>query len=171
MALQKINKGKYMFKNCDKCCAVVNLIDKVRDILKDVFLLVIRLYWGWNFFLAGKGKFQNFDRTVGFFKSINIPMPEVNVVLAAGAETLGGLLLVVGLCSRLVPIPLIFTMIVAYLTAHSEELSKIFSETDKFLGASPFLYMYACIIIFLFGNGKFSLEYFLCKKCESSCKA
>ena len=41
----------------------VSLVSK----LQSPFLLIIRLYWGWQFFLTGKGKLMNLDRTAGFF--------------------------------------------------------------------------------------------------------
>ena len=32
-------------------------------LLRPLFLLIIRLYWGWQFFLTGKGKLTHLDRT------------------------------------------------------------------------------------------------------------
>lgn len=126
--------------------------------MQSVFLLVIRMYWGWQFFQAGFGKFMNFEKVVGFFASLNIPMPAINAVMAAGTEMVGGLLLLAGLGSRLITVPLIFTMAVAYFTAHNAELLGLFSDPDKFFGAAPFLYLYACVIVLLFGPGKISLD-------------
>jgi putative oxidoreductase len=59
---------------------------------QDLFLLAIRVYWGWQFFQTGKGKLMNFDRTVEFFTSLNIPLPAVNAAMAGTVECLGGLL-------------------------------------------------------------------------------
>jgi putative oxidoreductase len=128
--------------------------------LRDLFLLAVRIVWGWGFFQAGLGKFKNFDRTTGFFQSPGIPFPEVNAALAASTELLGGLLLLIGLGARVIPVPLIVTMIVAYATAHREELSALlaFPELDPFLQAPPFLFMMAALIIFLFGAGRVSLD-------------
>src|SRR5580693_932377 len=47
----------------------VSLVSK----LQSPFLLIIRLYWGWHFFLTGKGKLMNLDRTAGFFATLHIP--------------------------------------------------------------------------------------------------
>lgn len=69
---------------------------------------------------------------------------------------IGGILMIVGFLPRLTMIPLIFTMIVAYLTAHNEELFSIFTNTEKFLSAPPFLFMFASFIILIFGAGKYS---------------
>ena len=58
-------------------------------------------------------------------------------------------------------VPLVFTMIIAYSTAHTEELSAIFSDPDRFLGAAPFLFMFASLIVLVFGAGKYSLDNFI----------
>jgi putative oxidoreductase len=132
----------------------VSLISK----LQSPFLLIIRLYWGWQFFLTGKGKLMNLDRTAGFFASLNIPMPKLNAILAGSTECFGGLLLLLGLGSRIATVPLIFTMIIAYVTADSDKIKGIFSNPDAFVTAAPFLFMLTAIIVLIFGPGVFSLD-------------
>ncbi len=132
----------------------VNLISK----LQSPFLLIIRLYWGWQFFLTGKGKLMNLDRTAGFFASLHIPMPKVNAIMAGSTECFGGLLLLLGLGSRIATVPLIFTMIIAYVTADSDKIKGIFSNPDAFVTAAPFLFMLTAIIVLIFGPGVFSLD-------------
>ncbi len=126
--------------------------------VQPVFLLVIRLYWGWAFFLTGKGKLLNLEKTTGFFSSLDLPLPKLNAIMAGSTECVGGLLLMVGLGSRLTSAALIFTMSVAYATAHREELGQIFSDTDKFTEAAPFLFLLASVIVFAFGPGKLSAD-------------
>jgi putative oxidoreductase len=140
------------------------LLATLADWLQPVLLLVIRLWWGWSFFLTGKGKLLNLDKTAAFFTDLNIPFPKLNAILAGSTECVGGLLLLVGLGSRLVSVPLMFTMIVAYATADKEALHAIFSDPDKFTGATPFLFFFACLIVFVFGPGKLSLDALLFKK-------
>src|ERR1017187_4327826 len=103
--------------------------------LQSPFLLIIRLYWGWQFFLTGKGKLLNLDRTAAYFATLNIPAPKLNAIMAGSTECFGGLLLLLGLGSRIVTVPLIFTMIVAYLTAESEAAHALFRNPDKFVTA------------------------------------
>jgi putative oxidoreductase len=126
--------------------------------LQSLFLLIIRLYWGWQFFLTGKGKLMNLDRTANFFASLNIPLPKLNAILAGSTECFGGMLLLLGLGSRIVTVPLIFTMIIAYATADSDKIKGIFSNPDAFVTATPFLFMLTAIIVLLFGPGVFSLD-------------
>ncbi len=132
-------------------------------------LLLLRLYWGWQFFQTGKGKLMNLDKTADFFQSLNIPMPKLNAIMAGSTECFGGLLLLVGLGSRLVSIPLMFTMIVAYLTADLDKVKNLFGEPDNFVTAAPFLFLLVSALVFVFGPGVFSVDYVIKKKL--ACKA
>lgn len=128
------------------------------DRLQPLLLLALRLYWGWQFFLTGRGKLLNIDRTAGFFESIDIPLPLANAYAAGVTECLGGLLLLLGLGSRVAAFPLIVTMMVAYATAHREQLMSIFSNPDAFATAPPFLFLLASLIVLVFGPGPLSLD-------------
>ncbi|MEK7951321.1 DoxX family protein [Luteolibacter soli] len=127
-------------------------------------LLAIRLYWGWEFFLTGKGKLANLEQTADFFKGLSIPFPTMNAVLAGTTECAGGLLLLAGLASRVVAVPLIFTMVVAYLTADMEAVKGIFSDPDSFVSAAPFLFLLASLLVLVFGPGVFSLDHLIARK-------
>jgi putative oxidoreductase len=140
------------------------LLVRGAKLLQSPVLLALRLYWGWQFFVTGRGHLENLGKTTDFFQSLHIPFPKFNACLAGGTECVGGLLLLVGLGSRLISIPLIFTMIIAYVTAESDSLKQIFSDPDKFVSATPFLFMLACVIILAFGPGVFSLDWLIEKK-------
>jgi len=137
---------------------------KINPYLRDILLLAIRLQWGTGFFFTGRGKLMNLDRTAEYFASLGIPMAREQAITAGCTELLGGLLLALGLGSKIVPLPLIATMCVAYLTAHREELMGIFSNPDGFLEAAPFLFLLASILVFVFGPGRISLDYFLSRR-------
>lgn len=126
--------------------------------LRSPLLLLIRLYWGWSFFQTGLGKLRNLERTTAFFASLHIPAPQLNAIAAATVECGGGLLLLLGLATRPICVPLTGVMLVAYATADNEALRAIFTDTDKFTSASPFLFLYAVVILFAFGPGRLSLD-------------
>jgi putative oxidoreductase len=126
--------------------------------LQPVFLLIIRLYWGWQFHVTGMGKLTAITKVTGYFQSLGIPFPAFNAYLAGSTECFGGLLLLLGLGCRVTTIPLIITMIVAYLTASPDAVKNIFSKPDDFVTADPFLFLLAAVIIFLFGPGPLSLD-------------
>ena len=126
--------------------------------LQSPLLLVLRLYFGWQFFQTGRGKLLHLDKIAGYFATLHIPMPKLNAALAGTTECFGGLLLLLGLGSRIFTIPLIFTMIVAYLTADTDAVKSIFSKPDGFLSADEFLFLLTSVIVLVFGPGKFSLD-------------
>src|SRR5580704_17898456 len=134
------------------------LLVKIGSALQSLFLLIVRLYWGWQFFGTGKAKLMDVPTFVERFHDWGIPFPKLNVYIAGSTECFGGLLLLVGLCSRIISVPLIFTMVVAYLTADIESVKSIWSDPDKFVYAAPFQFMFAAIIVFIFGPGAFSLD-------------
>lgn len=126
--------------------------------LQPVLLLVIRGWWGWSFFLTGKGKLLHLEQPTAFFTQLGIPAPKLNAILAGSVECFGGLLLLLGLFSRVASVPLIVTMLVAYATAEKEALHALFSDPDKFTAATPFPFLLACLIVLAFGPGKLSLD-------------
>ena len=133
--------------------------------LQSPFLLIIRLYWGWQFFLTGKGKLLNLDRTAAYFATLNIPAPKLNAIMAGSTECFGGLLLLLGLGSRIVMVPLIFTMLVAYFTANPDKIKGVFNNPDAFVTAVPFLFLLTCVIVLIFGPGAFSLDAVIARMC------
>jgi putative oxidoreductase len=132
--------------------------------LQSPLLLVMRLYWGYGFFIAGKGKLFNLGRTAGFFVDLNIPLPTYSAWLAGVVECGGGLLLLLGLYSRLASIPLAFTMLVAFDTAHRDSVVAIFSNPELALKEDPFLFLLTAVIVMTFGPGRFSVDALIQKK-------
>ena len=111
------------------------LLITIGNALQSPFLLIIRLYWGWQFFLTGKGKLMNLDKITEFFASLNIPLPGLNAAMAgthrsarrpAHARR-------AGVAPDVHPAHL--TMVVAYLTADWDSAKQIFSDPDKFFTA------------------------------------
>jgi putative oxidoreductase len=132
--------------------------------LQPVFLLGVRLYWGWQFAQAGWGKLHNLAKVTAFFASLGIPLPGLNAPFVASLEFAGGLLLILGLGSRPIALLLAGNMLVAYLTADREALFAFFSDPAKFVAAAPCTFLFAAIIILLFGPGPFSLDRLLKKR-------
>jgi peptide-methionine (S)-S-oxide reductase len=128
------------------------------DYLRSPLLLVLRLFIGWQFFQTGKGKLEHLDRVTTFFASLHIPMPHLNAIFVGTLETVGGLLLILGLASRLIAVPLTINMIVAYLTADRDAIAHVFTNPDGFTQAEPFLFLLVSLIVLAFGPGFFSLD-------------
>ena len=130
------------------------------DHAKPVFLLILRLYFGWGFMAAGLGKLLNVETHAGFFQDWGIPLPTLNVYLAGTTETVCGFLLLVGFASRIITIPLIGTMLVAYLTAHTEQFYALWDPATStlFFKAPPFPYLFTCLVVLFFGPGRISID-------------
>jgi putative oxidoreductase len=134
--------------------ALCNIAEK----LSSPFLLAVRLYWGWQFAQTGLGKLRNQPKIVEFFTSLNIPFPALNAHFVSGLEFFGGILLILGLFSRPISLLLTGSMFVAYWTADHDALVSIFSNPGKFYGADPYTFLFAAVLILIFGPGKFSLD-------------
>jgi putative oxidoreductase len=132
--------------------------------LQSPFLLAVRLYWGWQFVQSGWGKLHNIAKITGFFTSLNIPFPAANAHFISGLEFLGGILLILGLGTRLVGFLLAANMFVAYWTADHEALVSIFSDPGKFYAADPYTFLFAALMVLIFGAGFFSLDTILAKR-------
>jgi putative oxidoreductase len=127
----------------------------VLSLLQHPFLLACRLYWGGLFVFTGIGKLTHLALTAERFANWHVPAPYPNAIAAGATELVCGSLLVLGVASRLVTVPLIVTMVVAYLTAHADEVT----DLDTFVTAPPFLFMFTCVLVLLFGAGAFSIDY------------
>ena len=132
--------------------------------LQSPFLLAVRLYWGWQFAQTGWGKMHNIAKITGFFSSLNIPFPSANAHFISGLEFVGGILLILGLGSRFISLLLACNMFVAYWTADHEALTAIFSDPGKFYVADPYTFLFASLMILIFGAGLYSLDELLSKR-------
>jgi len=126
--------------------------------LQSPVLLIIRLYWGWQFFQTGKGKLMDVSKPEQYFASLGIPFPHFQAILVGCTECFGGLLLLAGLASRLISVQLAIVLTVAYLTADIDRVRAILSDPDKFVTADEFLFLFTVVIVFVFGPGALSLD-------------
>jgi putative oxidoreductase len=126
--------------------------------LQSPLLLAVRLYWGWQFAQSGWEKLHNIAKITSFFASLNIPFPAANAHFISGLEFVGGILLILGLGTRLVGLLLAANMFVAYWTADHEALVSIFSDPGKFYAADPYTFLFAALMVLIFGAGLFSLD-------------
>src|SRR5271170_2496138 len=68
--------------------------------LQSPMLLVVRLYWGFQFAQTGWGKLHNLAKITGFFASLNVLAPGFTAPAISTLEFVGGILLMLGLFSR-----------------------------------------------------------------------
>ena len=146
------------------------LIDQYRRVfgkfayLQPALLLAVRLYWGWQFATTGWGKMHHIAKITGFFASLNIPFPGLSAHFISGLEFFGGILLMLGLVTRLTGSLLACNMMVAYWTADREALTAIFSDPGKFYVADPYTFLFASLLVLIFGAGAYSLDAFILRR-------
>jgi putative oxidoreductase len=142
-------------------------LDRFAAALQAPLLLVIRLYWGVSFAQTGWGKLRHLGRTAEFFASLDLPAPKLSALAAGATECAGGVLLALGLWARPASVPLIGTMLVAYVTADRAALAALGSDPEQFTGAAPFLFLFASVLVLAFGPGKWSLDHFRARRKEA----
>ena len=137
---------------CNRLC---RMLARLQPAVADAALLFTRVTVGWSFFLTGRGKLSNLDRTTAFFTDLGLPAPGFHAGLVGGLEMVGGLLLLAGLCARVVSLPLAGTMVVAYLTAHRDEA---FASLGDFVDQPPFAYLLGTLVVLAWGPGRWALD-------------
>jgi len=124
----------------------------------DISLLLFRLYVGFAMFYGhGLRKFNKLigDEDITFADPFGIG-PAPSLALVVFAEVFCSFLIVLGLFTRLATIPLIITMLVAWLMVHSGDP---FGDQEL-----PVFYLVSYIVIFLQGSGWYSLDSLMNRK-------
>ena len=127
---------------------------------ESVALLLARLCIGTVFIQTGFGKLMHFGQTVSFFETLGIPYPMMNAAAAASIECFGGILLVLGLLTRVVSVKLAVVMIVAIITAQLSEIANL----SDFIRLQEVDYLLFFIVFIFAGAGKFSVDYWIKKQ-------
>ena len=98
------------------------MVNGIADRTAFISSLLLRLYLAPVFWIAGTNKLASFDSTVEWFGNsdwgLGLPMPWFMALLATATEIIGAVLLLLGLGTRYVTLPLMITMLVAAFTVH-----------------------------------------------------
>lgn len=117
-------------------------------------LLAARFTVGWIFLQSGWGKLHNLEGVTNFFVSLGIPFAAVQAPLVACLEFGGGLLLLLGLGTRIAALPLVGVMLMAIRTALWPDIHAL---SDLF-GLAEFGYVVLLSGLVVFGAGSLSLD-------------
>jgi putative oxidoreductase len=126
--------------------------------LQSPFLLLIRLYWGWQLVQSGWGKLHHLSNVGEYFATLGLPMPAQMAVFIACVEFFGGIFLALGLASRITGLVLTVNLTMAYVIGDREALFSFFSDPDKFTAAAPFAFLVVSLIVLIFGAGRISAD-------------
>lgn len=105
--------------------SIHNMIFSRLQYLDGLAPLALRLYLVPVFWMAGTQKIAGMQSTIEWFGNpdwgLGLPFPEVLAYLAAYTEAIGALLLLLGLATRWISIPLMVTMLVAIFAVHWDQ--------------------------------------------------
>jgi len=127
---------------------------RLSEYLQSLSLLLARVVLAYGFYEPAMMKWSDIRSVAEWFGSMGIPLPTLNAYMAASTETLGVVLLTLGLFTRAISIPLIVVMTVAIVTVH---LPHGFSAGDNGFEI-PLYYMLFLLLFLSQGAGKFSLD-------------
>jgi putative oxidoreductase len=119
--------------------------------------LFARIVVGWVFLWSGWGKLNALDRITQNFVEWGIPFPHVLTPFVSGVEFVGGLLLLLGLFTRIAAVPLVITMIVAILSAKLADVDSL----ETLFGFEEVAYMALFGWLAVAGPGPISLDWLL----------
>ena len=123
-----------------------------------------RLTLGIIFAGSGWGKLHNLQTVTEFFRQLHVPAPGFNATFVGATELVCGILLLLGLASRLAAIPLIVIMCVAIATAKSSDLEGF----GDLLRLPEWDYIVLSIWIAVAGAGALSLDHLLSRRLRLS---
>jgi putative oxidoreductase len=115
--------------------------------------LVARIIVGQVFITSGLGKLNNLEIATGNFISWGIPLPQILTPFVAGAEFICGILLMMGLLTRI--------SAGVFYTALWPETHSI----DTFFGFEEMAYLSLFLWLAIDGAGKISIDHYLMKNC------
>jgi len=122
--------------------------------------LLARFVVGEIFLTSGWGKLQNLEQVTENFVGWGIPFPHILTPFTSGAEFLCGILVMLGLFTRISSGVLGVIMIVAIKSALWEQVDSL----DTLLGFSETAYLVIFIWLAIAGPGKISIDHWLTKK-------
>jgi len=127
---------------------------------KNIIILLARLLIAYGFAVPALVKINDLEGTMKWFESISIPFPSLAAYLVSGIETMGIILLVLGLFTRYISVLLGFVMLGAILFVHA---SHGFSVANNGIEI-PLYYLIFLMLFASFGAGKYSLDRLLFKE-------
>lgn len=122
--------------------------------------LVLRVVFGYFWLETGLAKVQHVDGFAERFAGWGIPFPVFSATLSAWTDLVGGALLIVGLLTRVVCVPMIVNMAVALILVVSRDLAGL----DDYVETSELTYILIFFWLLMAGPGKASLDTLLARR-------
>ena len=116
--------------------------------------LIMRLVVGYTFMLSGWGKLNNLPQMIQNFTEWGIPFPKILTPFVSGVECFGGILLMLGLFTRIPAAMLAVVMLVAIKSAKWGDVYSL----ETLLGFEEMTYFAAFLWLAIAGPGAVSLD-------------
>src|SRR5258708_4860120 len=116
--------------------------------------LIMRLIVGYVFMLSGWGKLNNLPQIIQNFAEWDIPFPKILTPFVSGVEFFGGIMLLLGLFTRIPAAMLAVVMLVAIKSAKWESVDSL----ETLLGFEEMTYFAAFLWLAIAGPGAVSLD-------------
>lgn len=136
---------------------LIDLPQRLAGFLSWLPPLFARIAAGWVFMWTGWAKLNNLPQMIENFTEWGIPFPHILTPFVSGVEFLGGLLLILGLFTRLAAGQLVIVMIVAIVSAKWNQID----SAQTLLGFEEVLYMALFGWLTIAGPGPISLDWLL----------
>lgn len=120
-----------------------------------LLILVVRVIFGILFFTHGVDKMMNFNSLVDSYPSVFGFGSYMTLMVTIFCEFCCSLFLIAGLLVRIMTIPMIIAMGVAFFDVHDAMMPE---------GELALIYFIMFIILFLVGPGRYSIDYLIDKK-------
>lgn len=117
-------------------------------------LLLARVVVAYGFYKPAMMKWHDIDSVAKWFETMGVMLPTISAYIVATTELVGVILLILGLFTRLISIPLMVVMVVAIVSVH---WTNGFSVVDNGFEI-PLYYMLFLFIFLSHGAGAFSLD-------------
>ncbi len=116
--------------------------------------LFARIVVGWVFLWTGWGKLTHLPLVSENFANWGVPAPEILAPFVSGVEFFGGILLLLGLLTRISAGALGVVMIVAVKVAQWDEVDSL----QTFLGLEEIIYLAIFVWLAIAGAGSMSVD-------------
>lgn len=123
-----------------------------RERVVSLILLAVRVFFGVLFFIHGLDKMMNFSTLSETFPSVLGFGSYMSLMLAIFCEFCCSLFLIAGLMQRLILIPMVISMGIAFFDVHDAMLPE---------GELALIYLIVFVILYVTGPGRYSLDYIL----------
>src|SRR3982074_2810684 len=104
---------------------LINLLERLSAHFAWLAPLFARIVVGWVFLWSGWGKLSNLPAVTENFVSWGIPFPQILTPFVSGVEFFGGILLLLGLMTRISAGALGVTMIVGIQSAKGDQVDSL----------------------------------------------